>query len=164
MVELRKAKELNDRLDVEIRALRGRVRSLDADNSFLQQTLVIVQEEVKQLESALQEQQQQLMAMQVQANQAHGLAQESCDHQGAVSTLLATRAECETLRNEICQTLKCLDKERRVDFLEMENKKLGDKILHMSHQLAALERTLHKVQSSQPTEVHFSYFIRTQFE
>lgn len=43
MVELRKAKELNDRLDFEVRALRGRVRSLDADNSFLQQTVRRVQ-------------------------------------------------------------------------------------------------------------------------
>lgn len=37
MVELRKAKELNDRLDLEIRALRNRVRSLDAEKSSLQQ-------------------------------------------------------------------------------------------------------------------------------
>lgn len=37
MVELRKTKELNDRLDLEIRALRNRVRSLDAEKSSLQQ-------------------------------------------------------------------------------------------------------------------------------
>lgn len=37
MVELRKAKEMNDRLDLEIRALRSRVRSVDAEKSSLQQ-------------------------------------------------------------------------------------------------------------------------------
>ncbi len=39
LVELRKAKELNDRLDLEIRALRNRVRSLDAEKNSLQQTV-----------------------------------------------------------------------------------------------------------------------------
>lgn len=39
MVEVRKAKELNDRLDLEIRALRSRVRSLDAERNSLQQTV-----------------------------------------------------------------------------------------------------------------------------
>lgn len=37
MVELRKTKELNDRLDLEIRALRNRVRSLDAEKTSLKQ-------------------------------------------------------------------------------------------------------------------------------
>ncbi|XP_053724981.1 myosin-7B isoform X2 [Synchiropus splendidus] len=35
---------------------------------------------------------------------------------------------------------------RRVDFLELENKNLGKKILHMSDQLSALERRLHGLQ------------------
>lgn len=39
MVELRKAKELNDRLDLEIRALRNRVRSLDAEKMSLEKTV-----------------------------------------------------------------------------------------------------------------------------
>lgn len=42
MVELRKAKELNDRLDLEIRALRNRVRCLDAEKSSLQQSVRIL--------------------------------------------------------------------------------------------------------------------------
>ena len=46
MVELRKAKELNDRLDLEIRALRNRVRSLDAEKNTLQQTVRNLLEEV----------------------------------------------------------------------------------------------------------------------
>ncbi|XP_038551715.1 coiled-coil domain-containing protein 30 isoform X5 [Micropterus salmoides] len=71
MVELRKAKELNDRLDFEIRALRSRVRSLDAEKSSLQQTVVSLQEKVKRLESA----QQQLLTVQVQANQITELAE-----------------------------------------------------------------------------------------
>lgn len=36
MAELRKSKELNDRLDCEARALRTRIRSVDAENSSLQ--------------------------------------------------------------------------------------------------------------------------------
>lgn len=36
MAELRKSKELNDRLDCEARALRNRIRSVDAENSSLQ--------------------------------------------------------------------------------------------------------------------------------
>ncbi|KAM9361304.1 coiled-coil domain-containing protein 30 [Symphorus nematophorus] len=76
MVELRKAKELNDRLDLEIRALRNRVRSLDAEKSSLQQTVESLQEEVERLDSGLQEQQaeQKLLTVQVQTNQANELA------------------------------------------------------------------------------------------
>ncbi|XP_071401144.1 coiled-coil domain-containing protein 30-like [Centroberyx affinis] len=162
------------------------------------------------------------------------------DHHKAVKTLLDTQEECERLKEEICETLKCLDKERskchemnekhkaklnraklkfddetkwrdekmknlerelslcahslakekeliinmtveneklliekrtllqqlneeehikndsiltaslskyRVDFLEMENKRLGNKILQMSNQLAVLERTLQNMRS-----------------
>lgn len=46
MVELRKVKELNDRLDLEIRALRSRVRCLDAEKNSLQQTVRYLLEEV----------------------------------------------------------------------------------------------------------------------
>ncbi|KAM9859331.1 uncharacterized protein ACBR49_009089 [Aulostomus maculatus] len=346
MVELRKAKELNDRLDFEIRALRNRVRLLDAEKNSLQQTVVFLQREVKQFDSALQDQQQQLLAVQLQANQANELAksretqmiqnQDACrtlqkklsaqtrsllekeseirslkqllaeahrdldgleasvftpenhfqdqergkqmetdpqlcdkwklkedkeiqtelckentpreefpDCQEAVKTLLATQLECETLKNEICETLKSLDKERsryhekkekhkaklcralqkfdeettwrdekinqlerqlslcshslakekeliriitvenekllaekrrllqqldeeeqsnkdrnlttslskcREDFLEMENKKLGNQVLLMSNQLAALERTLQTLNISEDTK------------
>ncbi|RVE73325.1 hypothetical protein OJAV_G00046630 [Oryzias javanicus] len=52
MVELRKAKELNDRLDLEIRALRNRVRSLDAEKRSLQETVAFLQEELKKEESS----------------------------------------------------------------------------------------------------------------
>ncbi|XP_060899083.1 golgin subfamily B member 1 isoform X2 [Labrus mixtus] len=394
MVELRKTKELNDRLDLEIRALRGRVRTLDAEKNTLQQksqaaeraplkhscrslqeeadaqtrrlmekeeTVISLQRGVEQLESALQEHQQQaeqkLLTVQAQAIQANKLAQsqatdliqsneickdlqnklsaqsrcllekeseiqtlkqqlddshkemdniiaaisteekhlqdnrlmkqevanihhdenphtrledsfstkdkgrqrlilllqnkENTKHkdfpgfQEAVKTLVATQDECERLRKEICETLKCLDKERRkyhemkekqktkllqakqkldeetawrderisnlgrelslcshslakekeliinitvendkllverrrllqqlneeehnkkdchlkaslskcrVDFLEMENKKLGNKILHMSNQLIALERSLQILKSPRLTE------------
>ncbi|XP_026204831.1 coiled-coil domain-containing protein 30 isoform X2 [Anabas testudineus] len=323
MVELRKAKEMNDRLDLEIRALRNRVRSLDAEKISSQQLVVCLQKEVERLqtvqseaaelvqshttcrnlteklstqsllenkesvislqreverlESALQEQQQQteqqLQSVQIQANQANELAksretelnqsqqicrdlqnklhaqtrclleretEECSDNQEAVGILLSTQDECEALKKEICETLKCLDTERskyhemkekhkaklcrakqklddetmwrdekikslerelslcshslakqkelvtsiteenekllferrrllqhlneeehnksksnqtaslskcRVDFLEMENKKLGNKILHMCNQLAVLERTLQNMQS-----------------
>ena len=46
MVELRKTKELNDRLDLEIRALRNRVRFLDAEKNSLQQTVRYLLKEV----------------------------------------------------------------------------------------------------------------------
>lgn len=41
----------------------------------------------------------------------------------------------------------------RVDFLEMENRKLGKKVLHVSSQLAVLERRLQNRESADPTEV-----------
>ncbi|XP_035008590.1 coiled-coil domain-containing protein 30 isoform X1 [Hippoglossus stenolepis] len=315
--ELRKAKELNDRLDFEIRVLRNRVRSLDAEKSSLQQMVVSLQEEVEQLESDLQERQQQIHTVQLQAEQANELAksretelnqsiqvcrdlqnslsaQKRCileesqiyylkQHLGfwnqkeadwkhrenwkqensftkegkeqqlnkentqnkefgddSVRTLLSSQDECETLKKEICETLKCLDKERskyhqmkekhkvklcrakqkfddettwrdekikglerelslcshsltkekelvvsitaenekllaertrlfqqlneeehnkqdtnltaalskcRVTFLEVENKTLGEKLIHMSNQLTVLERTVQSQQS-----------------
>ncbi|AWP02611.1 putative coiled-coil domain-containing protein 30-like [Scophthalmus maximus] len=318
VAELRKAKELNDRLDLEIRALRVRVRCLDAEKSSLQQTVVSLQKEVERFGSALREQQQraeqQLHTVQLQADHASELAKsqetelnrsnrlcrdlrnklgaqtrrllveseiitlkpkqadlQHCEnahsqpgkssttedkeprlhkeiavdkecphHQDAVRTRTSTRDECETLKDEICETLQCLDKERskyhemkekhkarlcwakhkldgetawrdekikslerefslcshslakekelvlsitaenekllaertrllqrlneeehnkkdshltaavskcRANFLEMENKKMGDKIIHISNQLAVLERTLQNTQS-----------------
>ncbi|KAM6927210.1 uncharacterized protein FYW49_003407 [Xenentodon cancila] len=72
MVELRKVKALNDGLDLEIRSLRGRVRSLDAEKSALQQAVESLQEDVERLETTLQEQ-QQLNALQVQADRANEL-------------------------------------------------------------------------------------------
>nr|XP_015814507.2 coiled-coil domain-containing protein 30 isoform X2 [Nothobranchius furzeri] len=55
MAELRKTKELNDRLDHEIRALRNRVRFLDAEKNAVQQTVAFLQEEVEKLKSEQQE-------------------------------------------------------------------------------------------------------------
>ncbi|XP_041639016.1 coiled-coil domain-containing protein 30 isoform X2 [Cheilinus undulatus] len=78
MVELRKTKELNDRLDLEIRALRNRVRTLDAEKNSLQQKVVSLQREVERLQSSLQEQRQptqQLLTMQVQGNPDKELAE-----------------------------------------------------------------------------------------
>ncbi|KAM3621458.1 uncharacterized protein V6R79_011441 [Siganus canaliculatus] len=125
IVELRKAKELNDRLDIEIRALRDRVRSLDAEKRSLQNSVVSLQEklekqesslqehphptqlvqvaslqrEVEQLKSALQEQQhvaeQQILILQVQAHQAH----ESAECQ---ATELSERKEtCRDFQNKM---------------------------------------------------------------
>ncbi|XP_060925163.1 coiled-coil domain-containing protein 30 [Limanda limanda] len=322
-VELRKAKELNDRLDFEIRVLRNRVRSLDAEKSSLQQMVVSVQEEVEQVESDLQERQQQIHTVQLQAELANELAksretelkqslqvcrdlqnslsaQKRCileesqilylkQHLGfwnqkeadwkhrenwkqensfpkegkeqqlnkentpnkefgddSVRNLLSSQDECETLKKEICETLKCLDKERskyhemkekhkvklcrakqrfadeitwrdekikglerelslcshsltkekelvvsitaenekllaertrlfqqlneeehnkkdtnlaaasskcRVHFLEVENKKLGEKLIHVSNQLSALERAVQSQQSHPLAEI-----------
>ncbi|XP_069391708.1 coiled-coil domain-containing protein 30 isoform X2 [Paralichthys olivaceus] len=316
-VEQRKAKELNDRLDFEIRVLRNRVRSLDAEKRSLQQMVVSLQEEAEQLESDLQEQEQQIHTVQLQAqhdnelaksretelnqsiqvcrdlqnklsaqkrctleeSQIHYLKQhldfwnqkeanlKHCENlkqensftkeskeqklnkentlnkefgEDSVRNLLSSQDECETLKKEICETLKSLDKERskyhemkekhkarvswakqrfddettwrdekikglerelslcshsltkekelvvsitaendkllaerskllqqlneeehnkkdtnltaalfkcRADFLEVENKKLGEKIIHMSNQLSVLERILQSQQS-----------------
>ncbi|XP_035488474.2 paramyosin isoform X2 [Scophthalmus maximus] len=329
VAELRKAKELNDRLDLEIRALRVRVRCLDAEKSSLQQTVVSLQKEVERFGSALREQQQraeqQLHTVQLQADHASELAKsqetelnrsnrlcrdlrnklgaqtrrllveseiitlkpkeadlQHCEnahsqpgkssttedkeprlhkeiavdkecphHQDAVRTRTSTRDECETLKDEICETLQCLDKERskyhemkekhkarlcwakhkldgetawrdekikslerefslcshslakekelvlsitaenekllaertrllqrlneeehnkkdshltaavskcRANFLEMENKKMGDKIIHISNQLAVLERTLQNTQS-----LHFAEELKKMY-
>ncbi|KAG7493706.1 hypothetical protein JOB18_014869 [Solea senegalensis] len=309
MVEVRKEKELNDRLDLEIRALRVRVRALDAEKSCLQQKVLTLQKEVVRLETELQEQQQQqserqLHAVQVQLDQTNELAesretelnqsyrvrrdlqnklstQETCllDKDTEIcylkqhldnylhnvrqlekkeTTLIlddseqqtqlneesephqSTREECETLKAEICETLKCLDKERskyhamkekhkarmccakqklddettwrderikglerelslcshsltkvkelvasvtvenekllsertgllrelnekdgdltaasskrRVDFLEVENKKLGNQIIHLCSQLAVLERSRQNMQPQHAAE------------
>ncbi|KAM3878026.1 uncharacterized protein ACN63O_001863 [Diretmus argenteus] len=111
MVELRKAKELNTRLDHEIRALRTRVRSLDAERSSLQEMVASLQKEVGRLESALQEQKQeakqQLLYVQAHTDQASDAAKGSRPdhHKGS-------QDECERLKEEICDVLKCLDHER----------------------------------------------------
>ncbi|XP_019214817.2 coiled-coil domain-containing protein 30 isoform X5 [Oreochromis niloticus] len=177
IVELRKTKELNDRLDLEIRALRNRVRSLDAEKTSLQQTVVSLQEEAEQLKAALQE---ELLTKQAPAKQVTEMteqqvdcAQTSVDNlvlninssedipqdqkllkqkkadphlfvnsqshdsfmtadeepqttkyeenapqkecincQQAMKTLLSSQEECEALKKEICETLKCIDEER----------------------------------------------------
>ncbi|XP_039468801.1 coiled-coil domain-containing protein 30 isoform X2 [Oreochromis aureus] len=258
IVELRKTKELNDRLDLEIRALRNRVRSLDAEKTSLQQTVVSLQEEAEQLkaalqeelltkqapakqvtemtevvslkkkaerlESALQEQQQQLLTVQVQANHANELAkihslqqqvdcaQTSVDNlvlninssedipqdqkllkqkkadphlfvntqshdsfmtadeepqtikyeenapqkecincQQAMKTLLSSQEECEALKKEICETLKCIDEERS-KFHKMKQKhkaklcrakqKFEDETTWRDEKIKSLEREL----------------------
>ncbi|KAM9759055.1 uncharacterized protein ACNS7B_005851 isoform 1-T1 [Menidia menidia] len=256
MAELRKAKDLNDRLELEIRALKSRVRSLDAERSSLQQIVVSLQVEAERMEQQVEleqaakmaeldilqkkseqlEQQQNHLTAALQANQECHVEEYS-----AVKTTSPSQHGCETLKKEFCETLKCLDKERskyhnmkakqkekllrakekydyettwrdeqiksleremslcshslakqerelvtcmmegnekllserrrlleqlneeqhnkedsiriaslskcRVDFLEMENRKLGNKILHMSNQIAVLERSLQNLQS-----------------
>ncbi|XP_072238041.1 uncharacterized protein [Leuresthes tenuis] len=249
MAELRKAKELNDRLDLEIRALRTRVRSLDAEKSSLQQTVVSLQVEVErvesvqvevdhatkvaeveslqkkteQLESALQEQQQRLLTAQLQANQANefvktqsaelaqsneisinlqekltaqmqhlmetqetvkflqkeveqlelsllqqqqqqqlGTVHVRADHafdstkecpdcHQALKTKLLTQNNWETVKKEICETLKCLDKERgkyhnmkekHKEKLSRAKQKFDDETTWRDERIKSLEREL----------------------
>lgn len=52
-----------------------------------------------------------------------------------------------------CPCQRCLFLISRVEFLEMENKKLGSKILHATNQLTVLERRLQNRQSPHFTEV-----------
>ncbi|XP_017264236.1 coiled-coil domain-containing protein 30 isoform X1 [Kryptolebias marmoratus] len=216
MAELRKAKELNDRLNLEILALRDRVRSLNTEKKSLQQTVVSLQEEMdrlrdavqgrqdvlsgtvqvhkdkdknlvehlqmktEQLEPAVQKRNQKLLTPQDEANQAaecdvrrlqlvgnyhsdlnnliakictkeqhkqkqkqqkadsqpsknshlqmeisfmtkelqtqlcreNTVVKECPDCKESRKTLLSAQNECETLKNEICETLKRLDSER----------------------------------------------------
>ncbi|XP_053171524.1 coiled-coil domain-containing protein 30 [Scomber japonicus] len=142
MVELRKAKELNDRLDLEIRALRNRVRSLDTEKNSLQETVVSLQEEVdglqsalqdqvqsdqtteltkvvflqkevERLESALQEQQQQLLTVQAQANKDNELAK------SRTTELNQTNEMCRNLHNKLsAQTRSLLENESEIHSLK----------------------------------------------
>uniref|UniRef100_A0A1A7XVX3 Coiled-coil domain containing 30 n=1 Tax=Iconisemion striatum TaxID=60296 RepID=A0A1A7XVX3_9TELE len=216
MAELRKIKELNDRLDLEIRALRNRVRFLDAEKNAVQQTVVSLQGEIEklkseqqevqtgeikihhketdevkylrmkteQLESALQEQHQKLLAVQAKANQAaditknktaelvqtnkicinlqeklsaqtqHLMSKETIECPGCQElreTLSPIQDECESLKKEICETLKCLDKERS-KYHSMKEKykekvcqaeqKFDDETSRRDEKIKALERNL----------------------
>ncbi|XP_075881512.1 coiled-coil domain-containing protein 30 isoform X2 [Nelusetta ayraudi] len=244
MAELRKSKELNDRLDYEARALRNRIRAVDAENNSLQLSVISQQEMVKCLESALAKQRSELRLLteHIEARQANEAP--ASDHE-AENDLLATKEKCEKLKTEICETLQRLDKERskyhemrekhkaklcrtkqrfeeemswrnekisslerelslcshslakekeltrsvtaendkllnerrkllqqldeeqhnrqdnyltaslskcRVDFLDMENRKLAKKVLHVSSQLAVLERRLQNRPSAKSAE------------
>ncbi|XP_063766671.1 coiled-coil domain-containing protein 30 isoform X3 [Eleginops maclovinus] len=140
MVELRKAKELNDRLDLEIRALRTRVRTLDAEKNSLQQTVVSLQREEERLDSALQEQQQgqvnqgnelakvlllqrevkrlestlqeHQQAEQAQINQAKELAE--------ATTLNLSKEFSRDLRDELCAQSRCLLEESEILSLKQQ--------------------------------------------
>ncbi|KAI3369959.1 hypothetical protein L3Q82_024761 [Scortum barcoo] len=174
MVELRKAKELNDRLDLEIRALRTRVRSLDAEKSSLQQTVVSLQEqqaeqqlhtvkvqadqatelteavslqrEVARLESALQELQQhteqQLQTVQAQANQSSELAKSQA------AELAQSNQTCSHLQDELtAQRRSLLEKEETVVSLQREVERL-ESALQEQQQLQTVQ-----VQADQATEL-----------
>ncbi|XP_034548630.1 coiled-coil domain-containing protein 30 isoform X2 [Notolabrus celidotus] len=107
LVELRKTKELNDRLDLEIRSLRTRVRSLDAEKNSLQQTVVFLQREVGRLQSDLKEQQlteQQLLTVKTQAAERALMNQ-----------------TCRNLQKELDAQARCLmEKEETVISLQRE--------------------------------------------
>ncbi|XP_049440747.1 coiled-coil domain-containing protein 30 isoform X3 [Epinephelus fuscoguttatus] len=127
MVELRKAKELNNRLDLEIRALRNRVRTLDAEKSSLQQTVVSLQREVERLESPLQELQQQ--AEQVQASQVNELAK--CQ----AAELAQSYQTCRHLQEELtAQTRRLLGKEETVVSLQREVERLESALQEQQQQ------------------------------
>ncbi|KAM9813823.1 uncharacterized protein ACB057_003640 [Neosynchiropus ocellatus] len=305
MVELRKAKELNDRLESEVRALRSREGALtsrdggeassqaeelmqsnracrdleaklneatrklsekESEIQILQQTVVQTScrepglnpqttsqgQKRRELEEAQNFEKRSAanntVTARTGASPLRTKQHEECPNcRDAADALLATREECETLKREICQTLKSLDKERskhhekkekhrvklsrlmqklgedtrwrdekierleretslcshslvkekelvasitaenekllaqrgrllqqlseeqhnsndrllaaalskrRVDFLELENKNLGNKILHMSDQLSALERRLQSLQPPKLITLH----------
>ncbi|XP_044073763.1 coiled-coil domain-containing protein 30 isoform X2 [Siniperca chuatsi] len=128
MVELRKAKELNDRLDLEIRALRSRVRSLDAEKSSLQQM-----REVEQQESVLQE--QQLQTVQVQANQANEFSKSQA------AELAQSNQTCRTLQEELTALTRCLmEKEETVGSLERKVARLESALQELQQQRAEQQR------------------------
>ncbi|XP_046881995.1 coiled-coil domain-containing protein 30 isoform X3 [Hypomesus transpacificus] len=75
VVELRKAKELNDRLDQEIRALRTRVRSLDAERRALLHTGEGTASPRISLETALQTQTQDRCPQRAECPEPHQLTE-----------------------------------------------------------------------------------------
>ncbi|XP_056130964.1 coiled-coil domain-containing protein 30 [Lampris incognitus] len=107
MVELRRAKEQNDRLDEEIRAIRNRVRSLDAERSSLKETVVSLQKEKVWLESVLQEQQEQvkkkLLTLQAQAEEDKKLAQ------AQAAELAQNNQTCRSLNEKFVVQTECLE-------------------------------------------------------
>ncbi|XP_065810805.1 coiled-coil domain-containing protein 30 isoform X5 [Labrus bergylta] len=169
MVELRKTKELNDRLDLEIRALRGRVRTLDAEKNTLQQKVVSLQREVEGLKSDVEEQQQaeqQLLTLQVQGSQDHEQAERGVEQlesalqehqQQAEQKLLTVQAQAIQANklaqsqatdliqsNEICKDLQnklsaqsrwLLEKESEIQSLKQQ---LDDSHKEMDNIIAAI--------------------------
>ncbi|KAG8007700.1 Coiled-coil domain-containing protein 30 [Nibea albiflora] len=131
MAELRKAKELNDRLDLEIRALRNRVRSLDAEKGSLQQTVVSLREKVERLESA-KHAEQRLLTVQSQT-----------------SELAQSNQSCRNLQEELSAQMRCLlEKEETVVSLQREVERL-ESALHEQQQQAEQQLLTLQVQASQ---------------
>ncbi|CAJ1050534.1 coiled-coil domain-containing protein 30 isoform X1 [Xyrichtys novacula] len=118
LVELRKTKELNDRLDLEIRALRNRVRSLDAEKNIQQQTVVSLQREVERLQSDLKGQ-QQLLTVHTEDNQDSELTKSQA------AELVLVNQTCVNLQKELDARTACLmEKEETVTYLQKNVKKL----------------------------------------
>ncbi|XP_030277470.1 coiled-coil domain-containing protein 30 [Sparus aurata] len=137
MVELRKAKELNDRLDLEIRALRNRVRFLDAEKNSLQQTVVSLDEKLEQLEKALQEQQAEQQLLPVQSQ---------------VAELPPCNQTCLNLQEELTVQMKSLlKKEETVVSLQKEVERLKS-ALQEQQQLAEQQILTLQVQTNQANE------------
>ncbi|XP_034387793.1 coiled-coil domain-containing protein 30 [Cyclopterus lumpus] len=133
IVELRKAKELNDRLDLEIRALRSRVRTLDAERSSLQQMVGPLQERVEQLESALQEQ-LQLHTQQVHANGATELAESQ------PAEVVQSNQTCRHLQEELTAQTRCLlEKEETAVSLQREVVQLEAALQEQQQQLLTVQ-------------------------
>uniref|UniRef100_UPI003AAF6347 uncharacterized protein isoform X4 n=1 Tax=Centroberyx gerrardi TaxID=166262 RepID=UPI003AAF6347 len=152
MVELRKAKELNDRLDLEIRALRTRVRSLDAEKNSLQETVVSLQKEVGRLDSALQEQQQrtkqQLLTVQAQADQASETAKSQA------TELSQSNQTCRDLEEKLTAQTRCLlAKETAVVSLQKEVDRLDSALQEQQQQAKQQLLTVQAQADSQAAEL-----------
>ncbi|XP_056220642.1 coiled-coil domain-containing protein 30 [Seriola aureovittata] len=182
MVELRKTKELNDRLDLEIRALRSRVRSLDAEKSSLQQTVVSLREEMEQVQSALQ--QQQLLTVQVQADRTTELAKVVClqkeverlesalqeQHQQAEQQLQTVQFQaaemaqsnttCRNLKEKQAAQTRCLlDMEQTVVSLQKEVERLESALQQQQQQLQTVQgqaQQANELAKSQESELNQS--------
>ncbi|XP_039856587.1 coiled-coil domain-containing protein 30 isoform X1 [Simochromis diagramma] len=112
MVELRKTKELNDRLDLEIRALRNRVRSLDAEKTSLKQMVVSLQEEAEQLKAALQE---ELLTKEVPVKQATEMTQ------SPTAELVQSNKTCRRLQEKLtAERRSLLEKEETIHSLQQQ--------------------------------------------
>ncbi|XP_006783277.2 coiled-coil domain-containing protein 30 isoform X1 [Neolamprologus brichardi] len=112
MVELRKTKELNDRLDLEIRALRNRVRSLDAEKTSLKQMVVLLQEEAEQLKAALQE---ELLTKEVPVKQVTEMTQ------SPTAELVQSNKTCRRLQEKLtAERRSLLEKEETIHSLQQQ--------------------------------------------
>ncbi|XP_038125305.1 coiled-coil domain-containing protein 30 isoform X3 [Cyprinodon tularosa] len=208
MVELRKAKELNDRLDLEIRALRNRVRSLDAEKNSLKKTecpgclkarnaLLCDQDEHENLQREICE---ALNCVDEERSKYHNMkdkfmeklcrAKQKLDEETVwrdkrISNLERELSLCYHSMKKEKEVVKCVTTENekllserrkllqqlseeednmknlkltasltktRVEYLETENKNLGNKMLQMSNLIATLERRLQNMQCLHFTE------------
>lgn len=126
MMGLRKAKELIDHLDLEIRALRSRVRALDAEKSSLQQkkqqqqerqfqTALVQTDQTSELNKEVEQLQRTLREQQVMSEEARELAR------SLRAELLQTNEVCRKSQNKLSVQMKgLLEKESEIQALKME--------------------------------------------
>ncbi|XP_049734935.1 uncharacterized protein LOC126072973 isoform X9 [Elephas maximus indicus] len=131
-VDLQKAKELNQRLNEEILALRNRVRSLDSEKKMLG-------EEVERLKGEIHESQENEQAENHAPGKIVGAEQKVQELQKSKSELICLYNEIQSLRGAI------EDKDHFLiayDLLQRENSELETKVLKLSQEFEQLNFTV----------------------